>query len=136
MYTKIFVNGTFDLLHCGHLALLKAAKSLGGFVLVAIDSDARVQQLKGPTRPVRTQQQRQSMLEALRYVDFVTVFNSDAELHALVKNYRPDVMVKGSDYKNKPIIGADYCESIFFVEKTNDSTTKTIKNIFTGRQLY
>ena len=133
MYTKIFVNGTFDLLHSGHITLLKAAKNLGGFVLVAIDSDARVQQLKGAHRPIRTQQHRTEMLLALKYVDDVVVFDTDAMLLNICEGYRPDVMVKGSDYKNKPILGADFCQSIYFVEKTDDSTTKTIESIFARR---
>lgn len=130
---KIFVNGTFDLLHSGHLALLKAAKDLGGFVLVAIDSDRRVQMLKGPDRPIRTQQHRQEMLLALKYVDSVVVFGSDTELIWYIQNYKPDVMVKGSDYRDKPILGAEHCKTIHFIEKSNDSTTKTIESIFARR---
>lgn len=130
---KIFVNGTFDLLHSGHLALLKAAKDLGGFVLVAIDSDHRVQMLKGADRPIRTQQHRQEMLLALKYVDEVAVFGSDTELVKIIKDYSPDLMIKGSDYRGKPILGAEYCKAIHFIEKTDDSTTKTIESIFARR---
>lgn len=133
MTKKIFVNGTFDLLHNGHVKLLKAAKDLGGFVLVAIDSDKRVQQLKGLHRPIRTQQNRLDMLLALKYVDKVAVFGSDTELVSIIQHYKPDVMVKGSDYINKPILGSQYCKSIHFIEKTNDSTTKTIESIFARR---
>ncbi len=129
---KVFVNGTFDLLHSGHLHLLKAAKDLGGFVLVAIDSDSRVKQLKGLSRPVRNQQERKQLLKALRYVDKVEIFDSSDELRELIRNYSPDVMIKGSDYRNKPIIGAEYCKAIHFIEKTDDSTTKTIKSILAG----
>lgn len=130
---KIFVNGTFDLLHAGHLALLKAAKDLGGFVLVAIDSDYRVRQLKGAHRPVRAQQQRMQMLLALRYVDEVQIFNTAEQLVEIIKTYKPHIMVKGSDYKNQYIIGAEYCKNIHFIEKTDDSTTKTIESIFARR---
>ena len=71
MTKKIFVNGTFDIIHMGHLELLEFAKSLGDFLVVAIDSDRRVKQLKGPTRPINTEYERRQMLEAIRWVDRV-----------------------------------------------------------------
>jgi len=126
---KIFVNGTFDVLHTGHLNLLKAAKDLGGFVLVAIDSDSRVKKLKGKDRPINNQLDRIEMLLALRYVDKVIVFSNDDELDYICKTYHPDVMVKGSDYVDKPIIGARWCDDIHYVELNDKSTTKTIQSI-------
>ena len=126
---KIFVNGTFDVLHTGHLNLLKAAKDLGGFVLVAIDSDTRVKKLKSPDRPINSQLERMQMLLAIKHVDKVIVFSNDDELDYICKIYHPDVMVKGSDYINKPIIGARWCDDIHYVELNDKSTTKTIQNI-------
>lgn len=126
---KIFVNGTFDVLHTGHLNLLKAAKDLGGFVLVAVDSDTRVKQLKGLTRPINPQLDRVRMLLALKYVDKVIIFSNDDELEFICKMYQPDIMVKGSDYINKPIIGAIWCDDIKYVELNDKSTTKTIQSI-------
>ena len=126
---KIFVNGTFDILHRGHLEMLRYARSLGSEVLVAIDSDSRVKQLKGPDRPVNNQVDRRFMLESLKYVDAVWVFHDDDELEEIIENYKPDIMVKGSDYQGKPIIGAHLCKEIKFYDRTNHSTTKTIQDI-------
>jgi rfaE bifunctional protein nucleotidyltransferase chain/domain len=128
---KIVVNGTFDLLHTGHLSLLKFAKSFeDSYVLVLIDSDQRVQKLKGSNRPVCNQDERKFILESLRYVDEVKIFNSSTELEMHIKDFDPDVMVKGSDYQGKEIIGKDYCKKIIFYERISDySTTKKIQNI-------
>ena len=125
---KIVVNGTFDVIHPGHLALLNYAKSLGDFLLVAIDSDERVKQLKGSTRPVNDQYSRQLMLQHLKPVNEVVIFNSDDELLHYIKQC--SIMVKGSDYKDKPIIGAEYCKKIDFYERLEAfSTTKKIQSI-------
>ena len=126
---KIFVNGTFDVLHTGHLNLLKAAKDLGGFVLVAIDSDTRVKKLKGPDRPINNQLDRIQMLLAIKHVNKVIVFSNDDELDYTCKTYHPAVKVKGSDYINNPIIGARWCDDIHYVELNDKSTTKTIQSI-------
>jgi D-beta-D-heptose 7-phosphate kinase/D-beta-D-heptose 1-phosphate adenosyltransferase len=127
----IFVNGTFDILHTGHLSLLKYAKSLGS-VTVGIDSDQRVKLLKGPQRPINTQDERKEMLLALKYVDNVTIFNSDDELVQLVSAC--DIMVKGADYKNKPVIGQDSCKQIIFFDIIyGQSTTEKIKRITNRR---
>lgn len=127
--TKVFVNGTFDVLHLGHLALLEYAHSLGT-VMVAIDSDARIKQLKGSLRPVNTVIERIAMLEALRWVDSVLVFDTDQDLIETIQRYQPDVMVKGSDYQGQPIIGSEYCGRIDFFPRLNDySTTKKIQDI-------
>ena len=123
---KVFVNGTFDILHPGHIALLNYAKSLGVYLLVGIDCDERVVQLKGPARPINSQTDRKLMLENLKAVDEVQVFNSDKELLHLIGQC--DIMVKGSDYINKPIIGSDQIE-IKFYERTEHSTTKAIQDI-------
>jgi D-beta-D-heptose 7-phosphate kinase/D-beta-D-heptose 1-phosphate adenosyltransferase len=130
--TKVVVNGTFDILHVGHIALLRHAKTAYPYagVLVLIDSDRRVRELKGSSRPVNTAAERITMLEALRYVDYVNTFDSDEELIANIRAFEPDVMVKGSDYKDKPIIGAEYCKEIYFYEKDEEfSTTKKIQDI-------
>jgi len=126
--TTVFVNGTFDILHRGHIQLLDYAKSLGDVLVVAIDTDERVKELKGPSRPINNQYDRMFMLDALRSVDSVYFFNSDDELVNLIKRYNP-IMVKGSDYKNKPIIGAEYCKEIKYYDRTEHSTTNTIQSI-------
>lgn len=130
--TKVIVNGTFDILHVGHIALLRHAKMSypDAVVHVLIDSDRRVQELKGPSRPINSQNERLTMLSALRYVDSVNTFDSDQELANQIKQFDPDVMVKGSDYRDKPIIGAEYCKEIYFYEKDQElSTTKKIQSI-------
>ena len=127
---KIFVNGTFDILHVGHIKLLNHARSLGDHLLVAIDSDRRVRRLKGESRPINNQTERRLLLENLRSVDLVQIFNTDQELEHIITVYQPDIMVKGSDYRNQPIIGEEHCGRIEFFERINEySTTPAIQHI-------
>jgi D-beta-D-heptose 7-phosphate kinase/D-beta-D-heptose 1-phosphate adenosyltransferase len=129
--TRVVVNGTFDIIHLGHLRLLQYAKSFpDSYVLVLTDSDRRVHELKGANRPVNTEYERCNMLFALKYVDRVEIFDTDQELIDLIKDFEPDVMVKGSDYRDKPIIGAEYCKEIKFYDRfKNYSTTNKIQDI-------
>jgi len=129
--TKVVVNGTFDILHLGHLKLLEYARSHPrSFVLVLTDSDRRIQELKGAARPVHNEYERCSFLSALKFVDKVEVFDSDAELNQMIKEFSPDVMVKGSDYQDKKIIGAEYCKEIkFYARFGKYSTTNKIQDI-------
>jgi D-beta-D-heptose 7-phosphate kinase/D-beta-D-heptose 1-phosphate adenosyltransferase len=130
MMTKVFVNGTFDVLHPGHVRLLQHARSMGTTLLVAIDTDNRVRQLKGPGRPFFNQDDRKFMLESLGCN--VVLFNTDEELEHTIATYEPDVMVKGSDYINKPIIGEEHCGRIEFFNRINEySSTKAIQHIVT-----
>jgi D-beta-D-heptose 7-phosphate kinase/D-beta-D-heptose 1-phosphate adenosyltransferase len=110
--------------------MLNYAKSQGSYLLVAIDSDKLVKELKGENRPVTNQEDRKFALDNLRCVDAVWIFDDQAELEHICKMYRPDLMVKGSDYRGRPITGAKYCNIIKFYELIpNYSTTKTIENI-------
>jgi D-beta-D-heptose 7-phosphate kinase/D-beta-D-heptose 1-phosphate adenosyltransferase len=133
--TKVIVNGTFDILHLGHINLLQNAKSYpNAYVLVLIDSDRRVKQLKGTNRPVHSEYERASMLFALKAVDRVEIFDTDEELIEFIKNFNPDVMVKGSDYQGKPIIGEEYCKEIKFYDRLDKySTTNKIQDIINRR---
>ena len=125
---KIFVNGTFDILHVGHIKLLRYAKSLGDVLIVGIDSDNRVSKLKGPSRPINSEYERWVLLSQLKPVDMVIVFNTDEELIDLIKDC--DIMVKGSDYKDKPILGESDCKQIIFFDRIHEySTTKKIEHI-------
>lgn len=129
--TKVIVNGTFDILHFGHLKMLEFARNIkDSYVLVLIDSDDRVKELKGQDRPVNSQQERKAMLEALRYVDEVKIFSSSDELVSMIREYAPDVMVKGSDYIGKKIIGEEHCKEIQYFNYLNGySTTNKIQSI-------
>jgi len=129
--TKVVVNGSFDILHLGHLRLLEYARSFPkSYVLVLTDSDRRIKELKGPSRPVHSEYERCSFLFALKAVDRVETFDSDQELEQLIKDFAPDVMVKGSDYKGKHIIGAEYCKEIKFYDRLEKySTTNKIQDI-------
>ena len=125
---RIVVNGTFDILHSGHLALLNHARSLGDYLVVAIDSDRRVQELKGADRPINTQAERQELLSNLRAVDEVRIFDSDQELVDIIAECA--IMVKGSDYQGKTIVGQDVCKELIFFKLINGySTTNKIQNI-------
>lgn len=124
----VFVNGTFDVIHPGHLALLNYAKSLGDYLVVAIDTDRRVKELKGSSRPINNQYERKLMLENLKSVNEVKFFDTDNDLISIIKEC--DLMVKGSDYKGKPIVGEDVCPKIVFFERINGySTTEKIQSI-------
>jgi rfaE bifunctional protein nucleotidyltransferase chain/domain len=126
---KTFVNGSFDILHAGHIRLFNYAKSLGDHLLVAIDSDASISRIKGPKRPINFLADRKLLLENLKAIDAVWSFDSDEELENIIKIYSPDVMVKGSDYSSGHIIGAQYCGKIVYLDRTDDSTTRKIKDI-------
>ena len=125
----IFVNGTFDILHPGHVQLLNYARSLGDSLIVAIDSDQRVRELKGNSRPINSEDDRKLMLESLRSIDSVWIFNNDQELEDICRLYNP-VMVKGSDYQGRHIIGQQYCKEIVFYDRIEPySTTRAIQDI-------
>lgn len=128
---RIIVNGSFDIIHLGHIRLLQYAKSFpGAYVYVLIDSDRRIKELKGKDRPINTEYERVSLLAALKSVDRVDVFDTDDELINLIREYKPDIMVKGSDYKGKPIIGAEFCKEIKFYDRLEKySTTNKIQDI-------
>ena len=101
----VFTNGVFDLLHPGHVDVLRGAREQGDALVVGLNSDASVRRLKGPRRPVRTEADRAYVLAAFEMVDAVTVFAQDTPLE-LVKTLRPDVIVKGGDYSPETVVGA------------------------------
>ena len=127
---SIFVNGTFDILHPGHIQLLNYAKSLGGTLTVGIDSDRRVREKKGYARPVYNVGDRAYMLQNLKAVDYVVIFDSDEELERCIKTVKPDIMVVGSVWKAKAVIGSMYSAELRFFDRIEEyATTKTIQSI-------
>jgi D-beta-D-heptose 7-phosphate kinase/D-beta-D-heptose 1-phosphate adenosyltransferase len=130
---KIIVNGTFDILHRGHIELLEYAKGLGEFLLVCIDTDRRVKELKGESRPVNSQADRAFMLQGLRCVDAVWTFDSEEDLERICEMYQPNIMVKGSDYEGKRIVGAEHCKEIKFVKLVDGYSSTNIIQRITNR---
>ena len=130
---KIWTNGCFDILHIGHIRLLKYAKSLGDQLTVGIDSDRRIQEIKGINRPINGENFRKEMLLSIRWVDNVVVFDSDQELETLIQQHS-DKMVVGSDYRNKRVIGNQYSEVEFFNKIDDHSTTDTLTKLFLGKK--
>ena len=102
----VFTNGCFDILHPGHTRYLFAARELGDHLIVAVNSDRSVRVLKGPERPIFSEQQRAELLAALGCVDTVMIFDEDSPLH-VIEQVLPDVLVKGGDWTEETIIGAD-----------------------------
>jgi len=128
---SVLVNGVFDIIHPGHIALLNYARQQGDSLTVAIDSDQRVRRNKGPGRPVNSQSTRKLLLENLRAVDIVVVFDSDSELCQLIQ--QADVVVKGSDYQFSSWVGQDLSiEVIWFDRIAEYSTTATIQRVVAG----
>lgn len=111
-FKLVFTNGCFDLLHEGHLQLLEFAKSKGDRLVVAINSDDSVRRLKGPTRPIKPLEQRMMVMASLKPVDFVVYFDEDTPLEVIQK-IKPDVLVKGQDWKAENIVGADIVPELF-----------------------
>ena len=125
---KIWVNGCFDVLHVGHIKLLEYAKGLGGYLVVGVDSDQKVSESKGKNRPFNTLEDRKSVLQSIRYVDKVVTYNSEQELEDHIKNIEPDVLVIGSDWKGKRVVGSSFAKELRFFERIGNYSTTNILN--------
>ncbi len=126
-----FVNGCFDILHIGHVELLKYAKSVCDYLIVALDTDDKIRANKGSNRPFNTLSDRVDMMRAIRYVDEVRSFSSALELEQLVEMTRPDIMIVGSDYEHKEVVGSQYAKNLLFFRRIDGySTTKILENTF------
>lgn len=123
---KVWVNGTFDVMHVGHIKLLEYASTFG-MVRVGLDTDERVKEKKGPKRPVNNLEDRIKFMESIKYVDSVVSFGSNQELETRIKEWDSDIMVIGDDYTYHEIIGAHLVERVMFFNKIkNKSTTKIL----------
>ena len=127
---NVWVNGTFDVLHMGHIKLLERAsfEAAGGLVAVGIDTDRRVKELKGDSRPVNNEMNRSSFLGAIKYVDCVYLFDTDKDLKTCIKSFKPDLMIIGEDYRDKPIIGSEHIDEIIYVERYEGLSSSDIIN--------
>jgi len=125
---KVWVNGTFDVIHRGHIELLTQAAQYGELT-VGIDTDARVKELKGTNRPIHSLEDRMYVLSMIKGVHNVVSFGTDEELIQHVKDLSPDVMMVGSDYINKRVIGSEFAKELKFFEKIDGySSTKIMSH--------
>jgi D-beta-D-heptose 7-phosphate kinase/D-beta-D-heptose 1-phosphate adenosyltransferase len=132
----VFTNGCFDILHVGHLRLLEAASKLGNTMTVGINSDASVRRLKGATRPIRSEKDRAAMLLALPWVTDVRIFDEDTPA-SLIEQLKPDVLVKGGDYKLEDIVGREHAGSVVifpFQEGSSNSSSKIIQSVLSNHK--
>ena len=125
----VFTNGCFDILHAGHVRYLETAKSYGDVLILGLNSDKSVKELKGENRPINTQLDRAYILAALEAVDYVVIFDEDTP-YDLIKAIKPHVLVKGGDYEGKEVVGQDIADELKLVQFVDGkSTTKTIEKI-------
>tara|TARA_B100000925_G_scaffold281863_1_gene254097 strand:+ start:3049 stop:3465 length:417 start_codon:yes stop_codon:yes gene_type:complete len=129
----VFTNGCFDILHAGHVQMLNEAKKQGSYLIVGLNSDASVKRLKGESRPVNKESDRKFLLENIKAVDEVIIFEEDTPLN-LIKRIEPDVLVKGGDWSLDQIVGGDFVienggevKSLIF--KDGYSTTNIIQKV-------
>ena len=123
----VFTNGCFDVLHRGHIELLKYCKSYG-FVIVGLNSDSSVKRLKGQNRPFFSEEDRKFVLESCKYVDGVVVFDEDTPYN-LINKIKPDIIVKGGDYKEQDVVGNNLAKVKIFNYIDGYSTTKILETI-------
>ena len=125
----VWTNGCFDILHRGHVEMFKFAKSLGDELIVGLDTDEKVKESKGSDRPFNNLEDRELVVSSIRYVDKTISFNSQKQLEDLIKTINPDILVVGSDWEGKYVVGAEYAkEVIFFPRIDGYSTTKVLEN--------
>jgi D-glycero-beta-D-manno-heptose 1-phosphate adenylyltransferase len=129
----VFTNGCFDILHRGHIAYLKQAKSLGDYLIIGLNSDSSVKKIKGDSRPINNENDRAYVLNSLKVVNAVVIFSEDTP-YDLIKEIQPDLLVKGGDWTEDKIVGADIVKkaggkvvSLKYVD--NYSTTSTINKL-------
>ncbi len=132
---KVWTNGCFDILHRGHIEMFRYAKSLGDELVVGIDTDEKVKLDKGKDRPINNLHDRMFMLQSIKYIDKVIPFDSTTELDSTIKWYRPDIMVIGSDWRGKEVIGEMFANKLIFFDRVGDYSTTNLYETFKGNQV-
>ena len=126
---KVWTNGCFDILHRGHIELFSYAKSFGGELSVGIDTDEKVKLDKGKNRPINNLQDRIFTLQSIKYIDKVVPFDSTEDLRKTIRWYKPDIMVIGSDWRGKDVIGQEFTDKLVFFDRIKGySTTKILES--------
>jgi D-beta-D-heptose 7-phosphate kinase/D-beta-D-heptose 1-phosphate adenosyltransferase len=125
--TLVFTNGCFDILHPGHIKILRQAKSKGDILIVGLNSDFSLKRIKGCGRPILNEQARAQILSAISYVDYIVIFNEDTPYN-LIKLIKPDYLVKGGDWKKEKIIGKEFAKKVFRVKLSSGYSSTGIIN--------
>jgi len=121
----VFTNGCFDIIHSGHIKVLKKCRDLGDVVIVGLNSDSSVRALKGPRRPINSERDRAEILDSIKYVDYVVIFN-ELTPYNLIRMIKPDFLVKGGDYKKSEIIGREFAKKVITVKMLKGRSTSLI----------
>ena len=122
----VWTNGCFDILHRGHIELFKYAKSLGDQLFIGIDTDKKVLKDKGPNRPVFHEKDRMEVLNGIKYIDKGFIFDTRQGLEDLIKYIKPDIMVIGSDWRGKDVIGQEFTDKLVFFDRIEGYSTTDI----------
>jgi len=121
----VFTNGCFDILHVGHLELLEKAKSFGDVLIVGMNSDSSMKRIKGPDRPILTEQDRARLLAAIEMVDYVVLFGEETPFE-LLRQIKPNILVKGEDYKPDEVVGRDIVDEVKIIPFVRGKSTSSI----------
>ena len=126
----VWTNGTFDILHPGHIQLFKVAKELGDMVVVGTDTDEKIKKDKGFDRPINDLCYRVAMLEAIKYIDAVHTFDTRSELEGLIQMYNPDILLIGDDWRNGDVVGREFAKEVRFLPRVGGyASSNTIRKI-------
>ena len=126
----VWCNGTFDILHPGHIQLFKVARSLGDKVIVATDTDEKIKKDKGEHRPVNDLCYRVAMLEAIKYIDVVLTFGDRQELEGLIQLYTPDILLLGNDWQGGDVVGIEHAKGVRFLPRVGGyASSKTLNKM-------
>ena len=126
----VWCNGTFDILHPGHMQLFKVARSLGDKVIVATDTDEKIKKDKGDDRPVNDLCYRVAMLEAIKYIDVVLTFGDRQELEGLIQLYTPDILLLGDDWQGGDVVGIEHAKGVRFLPRVGGyASSKTLNKM-------